>query len=80
VLCSSLTYVQALPHVLEGEQIQQYTSVYSPPFDEFEVYKIHLPAEASTLVPANQVSPFAATPVPALLPNLRAGFRRCRLQ
>ena len=55
VLCSSLTYVQSPPHVLEGEEVQQYTSVYSPPFDEFEVYRVSLPAGASTLLPANQV-------------------------
>jgi len=57
VLCSSLTYVQSPPHVLEGEEIQQYTSIYSPPFDEFEVYKVDLPGGASTLLPANQVQP-----------------------
>ena len=55
MLCSSLTYDQGLPHILGGEEIQQYTIVYTPPFDEFEVFKIDMPAAASTLVPASQV-------------------------
>ena len=59
VLCESLTYIQAFPHVLEGEEVQQYTSVYSPPFEEFEVYRLEMPAGASTLVPANQAHLFS---------------------
>ena len=55
MLCKSLTYEQGLPHILNGEEIQQYTVVYTPPFDEFEVFKVDMPAAASTLVPASQV-------------------------
>ena len=54
MLCESLTYIQAFPYVLNGEEVQQYTTVYSPPFEEFEVYRLEMPAGASTLVPANQ--------------------------
>ena len=39
VLCESLTYEQGLPVILEGESIQEYTTVYSPPFEEFEDYQ-----------------------------------------
>ena len=46
VLCESLIYEQGLPHILGGEQIQQYTSVYTPPFSEFELFKISMPAAA----------------------------------
>lgn len=60
VLCDSLTYEQGLPHILGGEEIQQYTVAYTPPFDEFEVFKVDMPAAASTLVPANQVRSFFA--------------------
>ena len=57
VLCQSLTYEQGLPHILDGEEIQQYTVAYTPPFDEFEVFKVDMPAGASTLVPASLVRP-----------------------
>jgi hypothetical protein len=55
VLCESLTYNQGLPEVLAGEEVQEYITLYSPPFQEFEVFRVSLPAGASTLVPANQV-------------------------
>ena len=42
--------------MLSGEEVQQYTTVYCPPFDEFEVYRVALPSTRSTIVPANQVS------------------------
>lgn len=54
VLCQSLTYHQGAPKMLHGETVQEYTQLYSPPFEEFEVYKISLPAGADTIVPANQ--------------------------
>lgn len=54
VLCESLTYTQGPPVMLHGENVQEYTTVYSPPFDEFEVYKVSLPASADTIVPANK--------------------------
>jgi mannose-6-phosphate isomerase len=58
VLCNSLTYSQGKPQVLIGEEIQEYTKVYSPPFEEFEVFRVDLPAGASTILPANQVSEY----------------------
>lgn len=42
-LCSMLTYNQGLPEVLKGTPIDKYTSVYTPPFDEFEVERIVVP-------------------------------------
>ena len=53
VLCESLTYNQGPPMKLHGDSVQEYTTLYSPPFDEFEVYKISLPESADTIVPAN---------------------------
>ncbi|KAK9846013.1 hypothetical protein WJX81_008425 [Elliptochloris bilobata] len=53
VLCESLTYEQGPPEVLRGEEVQQYTRRYAPPFDEFEVQRLEVPAGASTLLPAN---------------------------
>ena len=55
VLCASLTYEQGLPEVLAGEEVQQFTARYAPPFDEFEVQRVDLPAGESTLLPANPV-------------------------
>ena len=54
VLCESLTYNQGPPKMLLGDNVQEYTTLYSPPFDEFEVYKISLPEFADTIVPANK--------------------------
>ena len=54
VLCESLTYNQGPPVMLHGDSVQEYTTLYSPPFDEFEVYKISLPESADTIVPANK--------------------------
>lgn len=54
VLCESLTYNQGPPVMLHGDLVQEYTTVYSPPFDEFEVYKVSLPESADTIIPANQ--------------------------
>lgn len=53
MLCESLTYEQGLPEVLRGDEVQQFTRRYTPPFDEFEVQRMELPAGASTLLPAN---------------------------
>ncbi len=55
VLCASLTYEQGPPAVLRGEEVQEFTRRYAPPFDEFEVQRVELPAGASTLLPANPV-------------------------
>ena len=54
VLCESLTYNQGPPVKLHGDSVQEYTTLYSPPFDEFEVYKIAMPESADTIVPANK--------------------------
>ena len=54
VLCESLTYNQGPPVMLQGDNVQEYTTAYSPPFDEFEVYRVSLPQAADTIVPANQ--------------------------
>ena len=54
VLCESLTYNQGPPVMLHGDTVQEYTTLYSPPFDEFEVYKVSLPESADTIVPANK--------------------------
>ncbi|KAL3142181.1 hypothetical protein ABBQ38_002533 [Trebouxia sp. C0009 RCD-2024] len=54
VLCESLTYNQGPPVMLQGDSVQEYTTLYSPPFDEFEVYKVSLPESANTIVPANK--------------------------
>lgn len=54
VLCQSLTYHQGPPEMLRGEAVQEYTQLYSPPFEEFEVYKVSLPAGADTIIPANK--------------------------
>ena len=53
VLCESLTYSQEPPDLLHGEAIQEYTQLYSPPFDEVEVAGVHLPPGRATIVPAN---------------------------
>eukprot|EP00271_Cylindrocystis_brebissonii_P014548 TRINITY_DN35911_c0_g1_i1.p1 TRINITY_DN35911_c0_g1~~TRINITY_DN35911_c0_g1_i1.p1 ORF type:complete len:482 (-),score=87.42 TRINITY_DN35911_c0_g1_i1:1259-2704(-) len=42
-LCSMLTYNQGLPKILKGDRVDKYTSVYTPPFDEFEVERILVP-------------------------------------
>lgn len=55
VLCSSLTYTQGLPQVLEGDSIDTYVKSYSPPFDEFEVQAINVPKGTSAKLPVNQV-------------------------
>ena len=49
VLCMSLTYAQGLPEVLEGTPLaagRAYSRVYAPPFDEFEVARVSIPATA----------------------------------
>lgn len=54
VLCESLTYTQGPPEMLRGESVQEHTRLYSPPFEEFEVYKVSLPQGADTIIPANK--------------------------
>lgn len=40
VLCEMLTYKQGMPNILEGDVIDEYSRVYAPPFDEFEMHAI----------------------------------------
>ncbi|KAK9816551.1 hypothetical protein WJX72_001825 [[Myrmecia] bisecta] len=53
VLCESLTYTQGPPAILNGDEVQEYTRLYSPPFEEFEVFSVSLPTAKSTVLPAN---------------------------
>ncbi|KAK9806420.1 hypothetical protein WJX73_004588 [Symbiochloris irregularis] len=54
VLCESLTYHQGPPDVLRGTPLGRYTTVYQPPFEEFEVRRMELPGHAESIVSANQ--------------------------
>ena len=40
VLCEMLTYKQGMPKILEGDVVDDYSRVYAPPFDEFEMHAI----------------------------------------
>eukprot|EP00253_Pinus_taeda_P016862 PITA_16862 len=51
-LCSMLTYKQGLPEILEGVPVDEFTSRYSPPFDEFEVDRCILPSSGTVTFPA----------------------------
>ncbi|CAN0881359.1 Mannose-6-phosphate isomerase 2 [Linum grandiflorum] len=51
-LCSMLTYKQGVPEILNGFPMNQYTTRYLPPFDEFEVDRCLLPRGESTVFPA----------------------------
>jgi mannose-6-phosphate isomerase len=51
VLCGSLTYRTGPPAVMAGTPLQEHTAVYAPPFDEFEVVRVALPAGKDTLLP-----------------------------
>ena len=57
VLCQSLTYSQGPPEVLEGDPPGASTRVYRPPFDEFEVLRVEVPAGESEIVTAKHVRP-----------------------
>lgn len=52
-LCASLTYNQGLPKVMTGDKIDEFTSVYKPPFEEFEVFRSIVPAGRSYRLPAS---------------------------
>lgn len=54
VLCSSLTYEQGPPKVLEGEQADKHSRTYRPPFEEFEVQRLAMGAEDVAQLPAAQ--------------------------
>jgi mannose-6-phosphate isomerase len=51
-LCSMLTYEQGFPEILRGVSLNPYVTRYTPPFDEFEVDRCHLPGGESTEFPA----------------------------
>lgn len=53
VLCSSLTYSQGLPEVLDGEAASDTVRRYVPPFDEFEVRRVDIPAGTGTTLPSD---------------------------
>lgn len=51
VLCSSLTYLQGSPSVLHGTQVTPCVKTYQPPFDEFQLSALTIPAgEAASLL------------------------------
>lgn len=54
MLCESLTYNTGAPAVLRGERIHDHVKVYRPPFDEFEIQRIEVPAAETVTVPTNQ--------------------------
>ncbi|GMH38245.1 hypothetical protein BSKO_06129 [Bryopsis sp. KO-2023] len=54
VLCSSLTYDQGIPQILEGDVVNEHVKSYRPPFDEFEVQSISVPGGTSATLPVNQ--------------------------
>ena len=56
MLCDWLTYSQGVPEVLQGDPPGASTRVYRPPFDEFEVARVKVPAGGSEIVAATHVS------------------------
>jgi mannose-6-phosphate isomerase len=54
VLCESLTYNTGLPEVLKGEAIHDHVRAYRPPFEEFEIQRIEVPAGETVTIPTNQ--------------------------
>ncbi|KAI8467236.1 MAG: mannose-6-phosphate isomerase [Monoraphidium minutum] len=53
VLCESLTYAMGLPDVLTGDAIHDHVKVYRPPFEEFEIQRVDIPAGEAVPVPTN---------------------------
>ncbi|KAF6259281.1 RmlC-like cupin domain-containing protein [Scenedesmus sp. NREL 46B-D3] len=53
VLCESLTYNTGTPEVLTGQRVHDHVKAYRPPFDEFEIQHIEVPAGESVAVPTN---------------------------
>jgi mannose-6-phosphate isomerase class I len=54
VLCESLTYTTGLPEVLRGEAVHDHVTAFRPPFDEFEVQRIDVPAGEAVTIPTNR--------------------------
>jgi mannose-6-phosphate isomerase len=53
VLCESLTYNTGVPEVLKGQPVHDHVKAYRPPFDEFEIQHIEVPAGETVAVPTN---------------------------
>lgn len=53
MLCESLTYNTGLPEVLRGQAVHDHVKVYRPPFEEFEIQRIEVPAGESVNIPTN---------------------------
>jgi mannose-6-phosphate isomerase class I len=53
VLCESLTYNTGLPEVLKGQAIHDHVRAYRPPFEEFEIQRIEVPAGETVTIPTN---------------------------
>jgi mannose-6-phosphate isomerase len=53
VLCDSLTYNTGLPEVLNGTAIHDHVKVFRPPFEEFEIQLVEIPAGETVSVPVN---------------------------
>jgi len=53
VLCDSLTYNTGLPEVLNGTAIHDHVKVFRPPFEEFEIQLVEIPAGETVGVPVN---------------------------
>lgn len=51
VLCSSLTYEQGAPAVLEGELVSPYVRVYQPQFEEFQISRVAVPQHEQVTLP-----------------------------
>lgn len=45
-----------MPEILEGEDTGEFIKCYSPPFDEFEVKAISIPAGSQAQLPPSEVS------------------------
>lgn len=54
MLCESLTYNTGLPEVLKGAAIHDHVRAYRPPFEEFEIQRVEVPAGETVTVPTNQ--------------------------
>ena len=63
ILCDMLTYKLGAPEILRGEEVDACTKHYRPPFDEFAMDVVSVPASASHTLPANPVRPSSCSPI-----------------
>lgn len=64
-LCASLTYGAGVPALTPAVPVQEYVTRYAPPFDEFEVQRLALPAPSDdAAAPSTLLPPF---PGPSIL-------------